>query len=158
MSWPCCSWPGWSLSPLATSAYPDLAAEASQSKIVRGVNNVVPNGVRGLYASLRNFVNRSGFPPVLGDLPNTTVVAVPAPPANLPNTVRRRVIAARRSILKIYGQAPQCGRGIEGSGFVYAPHRVLTNAHVVAGTKTVEVEVGPGRRGTGPGRRLRSGP
>lgn len=126
--------------PLATSAYPALAAEASQSKIVRAVNGAVPNAVRGLYSSLRDFFNRSGFPPVLGDLPSTSVVAVPPPPGNLPLAVQQRVRDSQRSIVKIYGQAPECDRGIEGSGFVYAPHRVLTNAHVVAGTRAVAIQ------------------
>ena len=34
------------------------------------------------------------------------------------------------------GTAPSCDRSIEGSGFVYAPQHVLTNAHVVAGVTT----------------------
>jgi len=33
----------------------------------------------------------------------------------------------------VQGTAASCDRSIEGSGFVYAPHHVLTNAHVVAG-------------------------
>jgi S1-C subfamily serine protease len=36
----------------------------------------------------------------------------------------------------------ECGRGIEGSGFVYAPDRLMTNAHVVAGVDDPEVYVG----------------
>jgi S1-C subfamily serine protease len=43
------------------------------------------------------------------------------------------VAAARDRILKVQGTALSCDRSIEGSGFVYAPHHVLTNAHVVAG-------------------------
>lgn len=125
--------------PLASSAYPSLAAQASQSRIVRGVNEVVPDPVRGLYSSLRNFFNQSGFPPVLGDLPSTSVVPVAPPPADLPADVANRVAESRQSIVKVYGQAPSCSRGIEGSGFVYARNRVLTNAHVVAGTRSVEV-------------------
>jgi S1-C subfamily serine protease len=41
--------------------------------------------------------------------------------------------AADSSVVKILGSAPECGRQLEGSGFVYAPQHVLTNAHVVAG-------------------------
>lgn len=130
--------------PLASSPYPSLASAAGRSRIVRAVNGVLPDSVRGLYSSLRGFLDQSGFPPVLGDLPSTSVVAVPPPPSNLSPAVQRRIRVAQRSVFKIYGQAPQCGRGMEGSGFVYAPHHVLTNAHVVAGTRTVEVHVGPG--------------
>ncbi|WP_375497698.1 MarP family serine protease [uncultured Jatrophihabitans sp.] len=130
--------------PLATSPYPTLAAEAGHSRIVRAVNGAVPEEVRGLYSSLRGFLDQSGFPPVLGDLPSTSVVAVPSPPANLTPAVAARVRTAQRSTVKIFGEAPECDRGIEGSGFVYAPHRVLTNAHVVAGTRTVRIVVGSG--------------
>jgi S1-C subfamily serine protease len=128
--------------PLARSPYPNLASEASHSKIVRGVNDVVPESFRNLYSSLRSFLDHSGFPPVFGDLPSTSIVAVPPPPKNLSPAARRHVETASRSVFKIFGQAPQCGRSIEGSGFVYAPHRLLTNAHVVAGTQQVQVETG----------------
>jgi S1-C subfamily serine protease len=52
------------------------------------------------------------------------------------------VAVARNSVVKVTGHARSCGRRIEGSGFVYAPQHVMTNAHVVAGTQgvlTVEV-------------------
>jgi S1-C subfamily serine protease len=42
-------------------------------------------------------------------------------------------LAATSRVLKVQGTAPSCDRSIEGSGFVFAPHHVLTNAHVVAG-------------------------
>jgi S1-C subfamily serine protease len=129
--------------PLARSPYPSLAAEASHSRIVRAVNSAVPDNFRNLYSSLRDFLDRSGFPPVFGDLPSTSIVSVPPPPANLGPAVKRRVDNVAPSVLKIFGQAPQCGRSIEGSGFVYAPHRILTNAHVVAGTDNVTVEIAP---------------
>jgi S1-C subfamily serine protease len=41
-------------------------------------------------------------------------------------------------VVKVNGTAPSCGENIEGSGFVFAPDHILTNAHVVAG-----VTVGP---------------
>jgi S1-C subfamily serine protease len=37
------------------------------------------------------------------------------------------------SVVQIRGIAPSCSRQIDGSGFVYAPQRVMTNAHVLAG-------------------------
>jgi S1-C subfamily serine protease len=50
------------------------------------------------------------------------------------------VLNARRSVIKVLGTAPSCSRRIEGSGFVYSTERVMTNAHVVAGTREVQVE------------------
>lgn len=128
--------------PLASSPYPQLAAEASHSRIVRTVNSVMPQDVRSLYSSLRTFLDQSGFPPVLGDLPSTDTVNVAPPDRTLSPTLQARVRAAAGSIFKIYGEAPSCSRGIEGSGFVVAPHRIVTNAHVVAGTSQVGIQVG----------------
>jgi len=42
---------------------------------------------------------------------------------------------ARPSVVKIVGAARACSRTLQGSGFVFAPHHVLTNAHVVAGVR-----------------------
>lgn len=130
--------------PLASSPYPELSAAATHSSIVRGVNAVIPRDVRSLYSSLRQFLDQSGFPPVLGDLPNTDIVAVPPPDAQLSPALQARVKVASQSTYKVYGEAPSCSRGIEGSGFVYAAHRIVTNAHVVAGTSEVGVQPSTG--------------
>ena len=129
--------------PLASSPYPTLASEASHSRIVRGVDDVMPSGLRSLYAQLRTFLDRSGFPPVFGDLPNTSIVNVPPPDSNLSPSVQAVVARVQKSIFKVYSQAPSCKRGIEGSGFVYAPEHIMTNAHVVAGASTVNIATGP---------------
>jgi S1-C subfamily serine protease len=112
---------------------------------VRAVNGVMPQDVRTLYTSLRDFLNQSGFPPVFGDLPTPPNVNVPPPDQTLPQSVQQEVARAHLSTFKVYGEAPRCGRGIEGSGFVFAPHHVMTNAHVVAGTSQVAVQVSPDR-------------
>jgi S1-C subfamily serine protease len=125
--------------PLASSPYPSLSSAAVNSGIVRGVDDVMPEDVRTLYSSLRSFLDQSGFPPVFGDLPQNRIVKVAPPDAALSPAVAARVQTARASIFKIIGEAPRCNRGIEGSGFVYAPHRIVTNAHVVAGTARVSV-------------------
>ena len=46
-----------------------------------------------------------------------------------------------------------CGSGVEGTGFLYAPGRLMTNAHVVAG---VDPARGRDRRHLGPASRRRS--
>ena len=41
-----------------------------------------------------------------------------------------------QSIVRVVGSAPECGRpSIQGTGFVYAPERVMTTTHAVAGTR-----------------------
>jgi hypothetical protein len=44
-------------------------------------------------------------------------------------------------VYKIRGENV-CGSGVEGSGFLYSPDRVMTNAHVVAGVRHPGVLVG----------------
>src|SRR5439155_22967549 len=57
-----------------------------------------------------------------------------------------RVRAAAPSVLKVTGVATSCSRRIEGSGFVFATDRVITNAHVVAGVPRPRVDVGGDQR------------
>jgi S1-C subfamily serine protease len=126
---------------VAYSPYQSLDSAVKGSRVVRGVDSVMPKGVQNLYSGLQDFIDRSGFPHVFGALQELHSTTVSAPdPALLASA---GVAAAKPSVLKIHGTAPSCDRAIEGSGFVYAPHRMLTNAHVVAGTDVVDVEVSP---------------
>jgi S1-C subfamily serine protease len=50
------------------------------------------------------------------------------------------VAATRLSVLKVHGIAPSCQKILDGSGFVVAPHVVMSAAHNVAGAATVSVE------------------
>jgi S1-C subfamily serine protease len=126
--------------PLASSPYPGLVRAVDRSTIVRDIDGVMPDSVRNVYSSLRQFVDQSGFPPVLGDLSTTRIVDVAPPDPSLAGSAT--VAQTRGSVVKVLGDAPSCDRGIEGSGFAYAPQHVLTNAHVVAGTDTVRLQVG----------------
>jgi S1-C subfamily serine protease len=51
------------------------------------------------------------------------------------------VLRAEGAVVKIQS-SNSCGRGIEGSGFLFAPDRVMTNAHVVAGVDDPTVQIG----------------
>ena len=50
------------------------------------------------------------------------------------------VAHARPSVVKVHGNSEGCFKVTEGSGFVVAPHKVMTNAHVVAGAETFAVD------------------
>jgi S1-C subfamily serine protease len=130
--------------PLAAAPYPQLAAAVRDSQLVRAIDQVVPRPVRALYSSLRDVVRAYDFPEVFGPLVPTRVRDVPEPDARL--AAGAAVARAKPSVLKITGVAGSCARRVEGSGFVYAPERVMTNAHVVAGVSRPQVEVGGEQR------------
>jgi S1-C subfamily serine protease len=134
--------------PLAASSLPTLSRSVRNSAIIGAVDSVMPNQARVLYNRLRDTIAGGDFPNVFGDLTPTRARDVPAPdPALAGSPV---VAQAHNSVVKVTGNAPTCRRRIEGSGFVYAPNRVMTNAHVVAGTRgNLNVEVGDQNR---PGR------
>ena len=118
-------------SPLATSPFPAVSGEVRKSALVEAVDHAVPEEIRSVYDSLRQAIDRRGLPDVLDPLTPTQVRDVPPPDAGLLNT--SVVAAVRPSVVKITGVAPSCSRQIDGSGFVYAPGKVMTNAHVLAG-------------------------
>lgn len=129
--------------PLGSSSIPSLAKGVRTSEIMHGVDRAMPSDARVLYGRLRDTISTSDFPDVFGGLTPTDVRAVRAPDPKLANSPA--VQRLHRSVVKIVGDAPSCSRRIEGSGFVFAEHHVLTNAHVVAGTHHVVVETQGGR-------------
>jgi S1-C subfamily serine protease len=118
-------------SPLASSPFPQVASQVRQSALVQAVDRAVPDGVRTVYDTLRDAIDRRGLPDVLDPLTPTQVREVEAPDQALLNSPV--VASVQGSVVKISGIAPSCSRQIDGSGFVYAPERVMTNAHVLAG-------------------------
>ena len=118
-------------SPLASSPFPQVSSQVRQSALVQAVDTAVPDGVRNVYNNLRDAIDRRGLPDVLDPLTPTQVREVPAPDGAL--QASPIVKAVEGSVVKISGIAPSCSRQIDGSGFVYAQERVMTNAHVLAG-------------------------
>jgi S1-C subfamily serine protease len=118
-------------SPLATAPFPQVAGQVRQSALVQAVDGAVPDSVRSVYDSLREAIDRRGLPDVLDPLTPTRAREVAVPDDGL---IQDPVVdAVEGSVVKISGIAPSCSRQIDGSGFVYAPGRVMTNAHVLAG-------------------------
>jgi S1-C subfamily serine protease len=122
----------------SSSAYPALTAAVRDSSVLRVVDGAMPATLRELPAELTRMLDVSGFPDVLAPFSTTPITPVgPVDQALLNSSVVRK---AQPSVLKIRGRAPSCSRALEGSAFVVAPERLLTNAHVVAGTSKVTVE------------------
>jgi S1-C subfamily serine protease len=129
--------------PLKSTSLPWLNREVRSSSVLDAINGLMPQEAQALSSALRTTLDTNGFPEVFSGLAPTNAREVAAPdPALAKSEV---VVNSRRSVLKILGTAPSCSRRIEGSGFVYARERVMTNAHVVAGTRDVEVETSNGR-------------
>ncbi|HEY7486635.1 MAG TPA: trypsin-like peptidase domain-containing protein [Streptosporangiaceae bacterium] len=57
-------------------------------------------------------------------------------------------VAAKQSVVQITAAAPGCARTLKGTGFVYSRERVITAAHGLAGTRSVDVRTlgGPAYR------------
>ncbi|MFR9752622.1 MarP family serine protease [Nocardia sp. 004] len=129
--------------PLATSSQPAIATAINGSRVLADVNDVAPTWLRRLPNEFSQLLNTSGLPDVIGPFGRAPITAVEPPD---PSVLASPVAASlQQSVLRIRGVAPSCQRALEGSGFVVAPERVMTNAHVVAGTSSVEVDtaVGP---------------
>jgi S1-C subfamily serine protease len=126
--------------PLTSSASTSLASAVRGSAVLAGVNDVLPVQAQKLPAEFGALLNTSQLPSVLGPFGRTPITQVDAPDTTLQGTAVVQTL--RKSVLKVRGVAPSCSRGLEGTGFVVAPERVMTNAHVVAGTDQVGVESG----------------
>jgi len=125
-----------------SSAYTGLTGAVRDSSVLRIVDTMMPNVLRQLPTELTRLLDVSGFPDVLAPFSPTPITDVgPADPVLLNSPVVRQ---ARASVLKVRGRARSCSRALEGSAFVIAPQRVITNAHVVAGTDQVQVETSDG--------------
>ena len=125
---------------VASSPYPDLASQVRRSAVMTTVDGLVPEVGRRFLADFRNLIDERGFPEVFSDLQAADEAGVRPPDAALRQDPA--VVEVQPSVLKVTGVAEACRKRIEGTGFVYAPERVMTNAHVVAGVREPQVEVG----------------
>ncbi len=108
------------------------------STVLSHVDEVMPATADGALQAFNDVVGTSFFPRYLEPFAPERIIEVGPGPKRLledPDVER-----AGASVLKIRG-TNECGRGVEGSGFLYAGNRLMTNAHVVAGIDDPEVVV-----------------
>lgn len=126
--------------PLTSADEPELAATVRGSRVLTEVNGYAPDWLKTVPKRMSALLDTSGLPDVLDPFTRTPIAAVEAPDdALLESPV---VEAAEPSVVKIRGVAPSCQKVLEGTGFVVAAGKVMTNAHVVAGAESVTVETG----------------
>ncbi|MGN6334103.1 MAG: MarP family serine protease [Motilibacteraceae bacterium] len=131
-------------SALRQAPVPAISAQVRESRILAQVDQVMPEDARTLFGSFKTVLGDSGFPQVFGGLAPERIAPVAPPDSAVAKTAP--IARAGKSVVKIVGDARSCSRTIEGSGFVFAPQHVMTNAHVVAGVRRPSVQVG----GVGP--------
>ncbi|MFD9888195.1 MarP family serine protease [Amycolatopsis sp. NPDC059027] len=124
--------------PLTSVPIPGLAKAINGSTVLGGVNDAMPDAAQGLPSELRKLLDASGFPAAMD--PFQKAPAADTGPPDTALQASRVVTDVHGSVVKIRGNAPSCSRSLEGSGFVISPQRVMTNAHVVAGTDQVAIE------------------
>jgi S1-C subfamily serine protease len=113
-----------------------LSSAVNRSDILHSVDRLLPQ-VPSVFSDLQNYLNSQGFPQVF------TTLAPPSPgTVATPTSAATRALAdpAIFSTVKILGVA--CGDEQEGSGFVAGHGLVVTNAHVVAGESSTQIDLG----------------
>ena len=121
----------WALGVAVSGAkLPWASREVRGSVVLNRVNGVMPTQAVTALNSFNDVVGSSFFPRYLEPFAKERIIDVGPPPSGIardPDVQR-----AQNSVFKVRGEN-SCQRGVEGSGFLYAPGRVMTNAHVVAG-------------------------
>jgi S1-C subfamily serine protease len=125
-------------------AQTQLTKAIGTSRIISTIDRFVPPQTARLFAGFQSVLDREGFPRVFEGVRAEPIA--PIAPPNDQLAFGPGVARAGSSIVKITGVASSCNREQEGSGWVVSPEKVVTNAHVVAGTTSERVRIqGVGR-------------
>lgn len=129
----------WLLLPIAAQTRGTVASQVANSAIARYVDEHFPEPPDTMQAL--QALAGDGVPRVFEALRPTPDLGPPPPDSGLTPAIQAQVA---RSIVKVEGIA--CNRIQDGTGFVVADGLVVTNAHVVAGEKSTQLERDDGSR------------
>lgn len=116
------------------------ATMVSESALAQIVSDRLPPPP-DLTEALRSLVGEDNFPQVFDALQPAPDVGPPPAASGLSDATAR---ATAKSVVKVEGIA--CRQVQDGTGWVVADNLIVTNAHVVAGEQSTEVERDDGRR------------
>lgn len=128
--------------PVAGNGSGGFAKAVRGSHVLGAVGQAVPGWFKQLPSQTAAFINSSGFPVITDPLDTLPNAQVDAPNDALHNSAA--VQNTKGSVLHVAGQADQCSRLLQGTGWVVADNVIMTNAHVVAGTDRVQVTTANG--------------
>ena len=117
-----------------------MAAAIAGSRVLQTLDQITPAPTRSLLAELRAAALGEAIP-WLVDVLDAPVESPDLPTGPVDDA---ELAEAAASVVRVTGNAFQCGSNLSGSGFVVAPDRIVTNAHVVAGVTDPIVEA-PGQ-------------
>ncbi|MFL6098689.1 MAG: MarP family serine protease [Actinomycetales bacterium] len=117
-----------------------VSRQIGRSHIVAALDDLIPARAAELFTGFRSLLDRGGFPKVFESLGPERILPIDPPDGAVAQS--KAVRDAARSIVKVTGVARSCSRSQEGSGWVVAPDKVVTNAHVVAGERSQVVRIG----------------
>ncbi|GII01581.1 MarP family serine protease [Planobispora takensis] len=123
---------------LAVSPFTMISEQVNRSLLLRALDQTIPQAARDIQEPIRDLLDTSGFPQVFDDIGGGRFVDVAPPDKSVAKGAQLE--RARKGIVKVQGVASSCRKHIEGTGFVYAQNKIMTNAHVVAGVDQ-ELEV-----------------
>lgn len=123
---------------------PVLSNAIGSSVVLQSINRLTPEPVQLALAQLRALVVQDAT----GRVIDVVSPDAPSTPPDL-DTTTPQLTEAAQSVVKITGVAYACSQTQSGSGFVVAPGRVVTNAHVVAGVTEPVVQAPDGTSTTG---------
>ncbi|WP_405818213.1 MarP family serine protease [Streptomyces sp. NBC_01390] len=125
---------------LAQTTMPTVGKEVRGSKVLAGVQEVLPSDADTWFKDFTSVLAQNGFPQVFSPFSDEPIKEVDPPDPALANSAV--AVNAQRSIVKVMGTAQSCGKVLEGTGFVFGGRRVMTNAHVVGGVDEPTVQIG----------------
>ncbi|MER5531414.1 MarP family serine protease [Streptomyces sp. NPDC002677] len=123
---------------LGASSSAAVTTAIQDSRLLGAVQNTMPDTTPAWFSRATSALTEAGFPQVFNPFENESTARVAKPTGD--SVTAAATDAAKRSTVKIEGVSGTQGR--EGSGFVYAPEHVMTNAHVVAGITDPSVRIG----------------
>ncbi|MCS5714023.1 MarP family serine protease [Herbiconiux sp. CPCC 205716] len=121
---------------LPSAGVPQLTQAIASSRVVATLDRIAPVPAESALGTLGQALDTAGFPEVFA-YGQEIIPGAPQPDPTVPDAVNQ----AAGGVVRILSSAPRCGSDAEGSGWVVAADRVVTNAHVVAGSDSLAVQL-----------------